>query len=65
MTRITFEDLPEELKISKDEMRKVLGGAYQMSMPSYWTGIGGTLLADPRPSPLKLRGITDPLGKKL
>ena len=53
MARITFTDLPEDHKVSKEEMRKVLGGIIIFdNMPTLW----GAHLADPRPSPLFGKG---------
>ncbi len=60
MVRIKLEDLARELKISNDEMRKVLGGAFPMPGPGFWSDLEGFHLADPRPSPLKFRGIKVP-----
>ena len=40
MGRITIADLPRDHKVSRDEMRKIIGGASLMTRPHYITSWG-------------------------
>lgn len=52
MARIKIQDLPRDMKISQDEMRKVLGGIDTVPLPDmpslFLKGISGPRFA-PRP----------------
>ena len=68
MARIKIEDLPEDMKISKEEMKKVMGGVEPTTFPVITTGSlskgitgvnlrGMGLWKTPKLNPLTQRGI--------
>ena len=65
MGKIKIEGLSEAEKISKEEMRKVLGGIiFVGSMPDFYMGrpsYMGPSLINPQPEPPRSRGSIIPL----